>query len=103
MTSYSWIVGDYGGTLTPLVLNQDNEIVPLTGGAVITFLFEKPEGTIIERIGTTLNTGSDGIAKYTFVAGDLDQAGLWYYWVKITTTTYSLKTDEKKTFFVRED
>lgn len=103
MAQYSWIVGNYGGVLTPLILNQDDEVVSLAGDVTITFRFEKPDGTIVDRVGTTLNGGSDGIAKYTFVVGDLDQAGLWYYWVKVTTTTFILETDEKKTFLVRED
>jgi hypothetical protein len=103
MTSYSFVVGSFGGQLTPLILNQDEEIVLLTAGTTITFIFEKPDGTIVERVGTTLNTGADGKAKYVFVTGDLNQAGVWYYWVKLVTASFTLFTDEKKTFMVRED
>jgi hypothetical protein len=104
MTHYRFATNKtIGGTLTPLVLNQLQAVVNLSTATEILFYFKKPDGTIIERIGDTLTDGVDGYAIYTFIDGDLDTAGLWRYWIKITAPSFILATDEQKTFMVRED
>jgi len=104
MTDYLFVVdATIGGELTPLILNQDEEVVNLATATEILFRLEKPSGTIIERVGTTLTNGVDGYASYTLVTGDLDEAGVWYYWLKITAPSFTLATSEKKAFSVRDD
>lgn len=102
MTQYRFAVDKtIGGTLTPLLLNQSEEVVNISTATEILFRFEKPDGTIIDRIGSKLTAGLDGKALYTFADGDLDQVGVWYYWLRITSPTWTLATDEKKAFSVR--
>jgi hypothetical protein len=103
MTHYEFVTDKtIGGTLTPLVLNQDDAVVNLSSATEILFRFEKPDGTRIDKVGAVLTSGVDGKALYTFVDGDLDQPGVWYYWLKITSPTWTLASD-RKSFKVRED
>jgi len=92
-----------GGTLTPLILNQLEVPVNLITATSVLFRFEKPNGDVIERTGSLNTTGLDGIVKYTLIANDLDQPGIWHYWIKIITPTWIMATSEKKAFTVRDD
>jgi hypothetical protein len=105
MTQYKFVVdATVGGTLTPLILNQLEVPVNLITATSIIFRFEKPDGvTIMERTGSLNTTGLDGVVKYTLIPNDLDQPGVWHYWVKIITPTWTMATSEKKAFTVRDD
>ena len=71
--------GDIGTVFNITVLDSACLPVDLTG-TVVTFYFETPNYTIMQRTGTI---APDGIVTYTTVAGDLDVAGDWKFEVRV--------------------
>jgi hypothetical protein len=72
-------VGDVG-TIIQLNLGQD-----VADATTIEFRFDPPRGATFVRTGAKVTTGSDGLVKYTTVAGDLTDAGLWKVQARIVT------------------
>lgn len=48
----------------------------LTGYAV-TFIFQRRDGTVVEKAGVVEVPPADGLASYTWLTGDLDIDGRW--------------------------
>ena len=58
-------------------------VVVLAFGTII-FKFKKPDGTIIDKIGSFTTDGTDGKVEYTTSdEDDIDQAGEWEYRVML--------------------
>lgn len=63
------------------------------------FVFIKPSGESIRRDATSVSTYT---ATYTWVAGDLDEAGEWRVWLYNETTDYFFKPSSN-VFTVTDD
>lgn len=92
--------GDYG-SIGKLQLIQDNAPVDISTYTNIEFIFQKQSGDIIIKTGSFDTDGNDGIVKYAFADGDLDEFGKWYVQVRISKTGVSI-TSEKLKFFVND-
>jgi len=90
-----------GATLIPTLYDNDDVVKDLSSCTEILFKFQKPDGSVVEKTGGFNTNGVDGKCLYTFVAGDLDQTGVWYYWLKLTSPTFIVATNERKPFSVR--
>ena len=70
--------GDVG---TPIVLelisNKTNLVIDVSGSTAISFLFEKPSGDTMLRVGSLYTDGTDGMIEYVTVDGDVDEEGKW--------------------------
>ncbi len=69
-------VNDVGTTFVVTIKDESEAIVNVSS-ATITFIFGKPDGTEISRVGDFVTTGVDGKVEYITVAGDIDQYGSW--------------------------
>lgn len=69
-------VGDVG-TVFSVTIKDENDAVVDVSGATTTFIFNKPDGSEIQRATSFVTDGTDGNVKYTTVAGDLDLHGSW--------------------------
>ncbi len=68
---------------------------PLPISGAIAFRFRKPNGDTLDKTATlTSNNGSDGVATYTTVPADLDQAGEWM--VQLSETSGPWYADVKR-------
>lgn len=61
-------------------INKDDcsgNVENVSSATVITFYIIKPNGTVLTKTGVLDTDGTDGIVKYTTIAGDLDQVGAY--------------------------
>lgn len=65
------------GTVFKVTVKDGTSIVDVSSSTTKEIHFGKPDGTSL--IGTAVfeTDGTDGIIKYTTIANDLDQDGLW--------------------------
>lgn len=72
-------VGDVGTVYFGNVYDSKNVIDPMPVSAATTkqFIFKKPSGEKLTVTAQFVTDGNDGALKYTFVAGDIDEAGTW--------------------------
>lgn len=69
---------DIGTKFKVQVRDQDDAVVPLASGDVLTYLFSKPDASVVNKTPHFVTNGADGWIQYvTTASGDLDQAGLW--------------------------
>lgn len=87
-----WV--DDTGTIFRGVLTDGNDIVDIQAALTKTIVFEKPDGTTMEKTATFTTDGTDGKLEYAVTTGDLDQAGVWRYYAKITYSGGSRRTSE---------
>lgn len=76
-------VGDIG-TVYKQTLEDSGTAIDISGASAMQFLVLKPDGTTATWTAAFDTDGTDGVIKYTTVADDLDQAGVWYIQAKIT-------------------
>lgn len=71
-------VGDVGTVFLVTILDS-GVAVNLSGGysGSQVIAFRKPGGEIVNKTASFYTNGSDGKIKYTTIAGDIDQAGVW--------------------------
>lgn len=69
-------VGDVGTVFSVTIKDEDDAVVNISS-ATVTFIFNKPDGTEIQRATVFVTDGTDGQVKYTTVSGDLDLYGPW--------------------------
>lgn len=68
---------DIGVVFEFTVKDQDGSAINISSATVKKFIFDKPDGTNVEKTPSFQTDGSDGVLIYTTVANDLDQIGLW--------------------------
>ncbi len=88
-------VGDFG-TVFRVTIKEDDVVVDVSAATEITFRFEKPDGSVVEREGEFASTGTDGAVNYTLQDGDIDTSGTWRYQVHVVTPDFALSTDVGK-------
>jgi hypothetical protein len=69
-------VGDVGAKLKSQVVDQDGNIVNISGYR-LTMTLRKPDSTYLYVTPLLLTDGTDGYMAYTTQAGDLTNAGDW--------------------------
>jgi hypothetical protein len=94
-------VGDIG-TVFQVTFYDDSTTVDLSSKTTLQFVFEKPSGATMTKNATFVNDGRDGLASYTTVDGDLDEAGKWRLQGYVVLTGGSWKTSVV-TFRVHEN
>lgn len=59
------------------------------------FIFKKPSDTVVTKTASILNDGSaeSGVVYYDFLAGDLDEAGVWKMQAKVSNVSGTYYTD----------
>lgn len=90
-------VGDVGTDFNITVLNkrgQPVDVSALSGGII--FNFKKPDGTQIERSGSIVGDGTDGIVTYRTISGDIDLHGSWKLQVFLNTSSKQLHSSVLK-------
>ena len=93
--------GYIGAKLVADVRFSSKKVPDILNNQSILFRFERPDGTKFSRTGYLYSDGSDGKAKCTFVAGNLDVKGEYYFDIKITfSPTVILTTPNKGSFVV---
>lgn len=78
-------LNDFGTRFLVTVKDQDNEIYPITS-KTIEFWFRKPDGEILSKTPTLVETGVYGQCYYVTQSGDINALGLWRLQLKITDT-----------------
>ena len=69
--------GRVGAATCPTCLGTGRIPYNLTGYAV-SFLFQKPDGTVVTKAGVVEVPATDGKASYTWLAADLDIDDRWW-------------------------
>lgn len=59
-------------------------------------IFEKPDGSLLTVTASFVTDGSDGVVRYIFGEGDLDQSGTWRYQALITFASGEIYSDVAK-------
>lgn len=70
-------LGDVGTSFEFTILDQEGNVVPLTGTGTFKLRFKRPRGERLEVPATLVTDGTDGRIRYVTVAGDIDEAGKW--------------------------
>jgi hypothetical protein len=74
----------------------DGTVEDLSTATTIDFLFQKPDGSVIIRVGSFLTDGADGIVVYRTDITDLDQSGSWKYQIHLIYDNNEQYTDVTK-------
>lgn len=69
-------VGDVG-TVFEVTIQDDGVAVNISTATTKEIIFRKPDKTKVTKAANFSSNGTDGKIRYTTVANDLDQAGLW--------------------------
>lgn len=69
-------VGNVGSVIQVTVRNED-AVYDISTATTKKFIFIKPTGVSVIKDAAFVNTGTDGLLKYTTLAGDLDVDGTW--------------------------
>lgn len=94
-------VGDIGTEFRALV-KDGGTVVDLTGVSTLEMFFEKPDGTVLTKTASLVNSpGTDGLVKYvTDSATVLDVAGTWKRQVRVKFSGSQDWKSEVKEFIV---
>jgi hypothetical protein len=65
------------GTNFRVTIKDENDAAVDVSTATVTFIFKKPDNSLITRSTTFVTDGTDGLVNYASVIGDLDQHGNW--------------------------
>jgi hypothetical protein len=105
---YRRVVGD---TESPIEdqLTNDGTNTDISGFQSVEIHIEKPDGTVITADDTgnvTVGNSPEGLVKYDFQAGDLDQQGRYFYEWQVTFGDGGILTfpgDGRATIWAREE
>lgn len=79
------------GNILLLTIKEEGETVGknIQSATAITYLMKKPDETVSELTAAFDTNGTDGKVTYTYIAGDLDQVGLYEIQVKVVSVTWT--------------
>jgi hypothetical protein len=81
-----------GDTAPPIAVEVTSAGAPVDlTGATVTFRVRKPSGTVVLWAGTVTD-GPAGVVEYEPEAGDIDEAGIWYFELEIDWGGGSVET-----------
>jgi hypothetical protein len=78
------------------------QIVNLASATLIQIIFHKPDGSEVTKTALLYTDGTDGIAYYTTVNGDLNISGWWIIQGYLEIGTNHWHSDTKR-FIVKEN
>ena len=81
------------GLVFTATIRDAGVVIDISSASTKTFVFLKPDGTKITKAGLFVTTGADGQLKYTTVAGDLDQSGIWKMQAHVIAGSFDEYTD----------
>jgi len=82
------------GVVIEIEIQEDDAPRDIGGATKLEMIFKKPiTGTLETRTGVLSSGGTDGKYRYTTVANDLDEAGLWKVQSDIIVGTFNGKSD----------
>lgn len=93
--------GDTGVPIELTVKDKDGNALNLATATEITFKFQKPDESKVNKTGSLSGSGADGKVKYVTEADFLDQAGTWKYEVRVAVGSLRV-TSEQLSFKVGE-
>lgn len=70
-------LNDIGTVFTATILDEDDAVVDISTYTPKQLIFTKPSATKVTQTASFVTDGTDGQIKYTSIAGDLDEEGLW--------------------------
>lgn len=94
MTSAVFTVGDTGP-------NLEGSVNASLVGASVALHIRKPSGTVVTKAAALVGDGSEGTWRYTWTAGDLDEAGTWAVEAQVTYGGGGVQTFGPNTFRVQ--
>lgn len=71
------MVNDIGTIFQITVKDEDDEAVDVSAATTKQILFRKPDGTVLTKTASFVNSGTDGMIKWVAVSGDLDLPGMY--------------------------
>lgn len=77
--------GDFGWD-GKLRIVQDGVAVDISSYTTRQFILRKPDGTVATKTASFDTDGINGVLKYLFLAGDIDQDGIWYVQARVAKT-----------------
>jgi len=88
------------GTIFELTIKDCGVIVDISSNSALEVIFEKPDKTILSRVGVLSTDGTDGKLQYVTIAGDLDLEKTWKIQARVTLPTGTWSSEINK-FVVR--
>lgn len=90
-TKRDWEIhkGNVGTVFRLTVTDHDGDVIDISSADTKKIVFKKPNGQLSVKDAEFVTDGSDGKLQYTTVDGDLDYAGWWSAWPRVTTATQS--------------
>ena len=85
--------GDIGTRFKCKIVDQDKNIVDLSGASVREILFKKPDTTTMAKVAALSGDGTDGYIEYISVADDLNVVGDWKIQAYVKTPEGEWSTD----------
>lgn len=65
------------GVVIQVTILEDGVAVDVSTVTTKQIIFRKPDGPAVTKTASFVNSGTDGKLKYTTIAGDLNESGLW--------------------------
>lgn len=93
-------VEDYG-MVGKITIKQNGSVLNISTYTTKQFIFLKPSGTTLTVTADFDTDGSNGILKYTFLAGNINEAGQWKVQARIAKTGIEISS-EAIPFVVKE-
>lgn len=85
-------IGDTGVVITLTIHDEADAVVNISTATTKQFIFSKPDGTAATVTAVFGTDGSDGVLKYTTLAGDFDKAGNWQVQAKVIAPSFTYHT-----------
>lgn len=86
-------VGDIGTAIEATITDENGSVVNIASATTKTLTFKKPSGIVVPKTAVLVNSGTDGKMKYTTVAGDLDETGVWQVQARVAVGGADWKTE----------
>lgn len=95
------ILKDTVGLVVTFTVKRDGIPLDISTASTKNLLFNPPSGSLLTKAGTFVTDGTDGKLRYTTIAGDLDEAGVWEVAADIVMTGWDGQTSAER-FMVHE-
>lgn len=86
-------VADIGTIMEATILDENEDVVDISGATTKNFLVKKPDDTTTTWTGTFTTDGTDGKFRFASIAGTFDQEGEWSLQGRIVLPAWDGRTD----------
>jgi hypothetical protein len=90
------------GTNFDITVYENGAVMDVSAASTKQFVFRKTDLTIVVKDAAFITDGKDGKLRYTTLAGDLDQKGVWRLQIHLTFPTGQWHSNIQK-FTVHEN